>query len=131
MSIESILQKRKQYNKENSKFIVLDINESLVGEFQDAEEYSDPKYGDRVALKFRVNGLDKVYNRPATGPTYKLLNDMVALGIGAGDTIKLTRRPNKEKSSVYEVEKVNKEEVAVLNDQKKNELAEIDRIFEK
>ena len=87
MGLDELLKERREYNKANSKFIILEEGESFVGVYQNAEAGEDPKYGKRIYFKFKVDEMDKILNRSASGPTYRLLNQMREAGVKVGDKV--------------------------------------------
>ena len=128
MDLKSFVIDRNKKFKENSKFLSIKPGESFEGEFVEVSNYEDAKYGNQVSLKFKVNGLIKSFNRPDTGATAKLVNDMIVLGISEQDMVKITRRENDGKASVYKVEKLNETE-PIEEDVKPPTKDELEKIF--
>ena len=102
-NLESVAKRLREKRAEGSMYIKLEVGDELVGEFVDVGE-STGTYGDRVDIKIKVSGMVKTFSRPATNPTYNLLNEMIMLEIVPGDPIRLKRKPDKDKGHVYKVE---------------------------
>ena len=133
-NLESVVQRMKARNKEVSKFISLAEEEEVTGEFIDCDESEDPKYGMRVNIRMKVNGIVKTLSRPSTLPTFGLLNQMIQLEIGGGDMFRLKRLKNKEKASVYDVVKLSGTSAKASVDDLKtainyNDISELEKIF--
>ena len=124
MGLDELLKERREYNKANSKFIILEEGESFVGVYQNAESGEDPKYGKRIYFKFKVDEMDKILNRSASGPTYRLLNQMREAGVKVGDKVKITRLKNKGNQHQFHVDNFNPPEL-----ERNNDTSPIEKIF--
>ena len=107
MSLESIRNSVAEAKKTASKFISLGDGQSFTGRYVDVKEVEDSKFGTQISFSFVVSGEAKTFNRSRMSrPTMKLLDDMLALGITAGDTVKITRTGLAKETS-FKVKKIN------------------------